>query len=354
VNALAQLIPCRILVVPLRFIGDTILTVPLLRNLKHHYPDAAIDVLASKTSAPLLEPCPYLNQVVIEAKGTPARLDQLRAGRYDLVIILRKSVTMAAMCRLAGIRHVVGYDKQRWFKPLDYKRWGVLLDAAVRYPSLRTQTPQAVSHLGMLTPLGKVPINDHLELWTTEADETAIQGRLEALFSGKRPPSLAVLHTVSASHGKSFAIEQFVEAVQQLNQLGLHLICTGTPGDRPLYDQLAQLSGVSLTNWAGETTLRETVALYRRTEIIVTVDSSPIHLAAAAGVPHIVGVFGPTNEVQWGPHSSQARFRPVFLDLPCRPCYAKICSHNSCRLQLPASAIARAVQELSQTAQGTA
>ena len=95
---------------------------------------------------------------------------------------------------------------------------------------------------------------------------------------------------------------------------------------------------VGLINLAGETSLRETCALYRRTALLLTVDSSPIHIGAAAGVPKIVGVFGPTNEKQWGPHFSPGTgdFRPVFIDLPCRPCYAKVCSHNNCRMLLTA------------------
>ncbi len=134
----------KILIVPLRFIGDTILTVPLIRNLRHHYPDAEIHTLVSKTAAPLLETCPYLDDIVIEEKGLIRQLKQLQNGHYDAIFILRKSVTLAALAALAGISYRIGYDKQRWFKPIHYKRWGIALTHQVSYPSLKTTTPQVL------------------------------------------------------------------------------------------------------------------------------------------------------------------------------------------------------------------
>ncbi len=336
--------PQRILVIPLRYIGDTILTVPLIRNLKQQFPDARIDVLCSKTAASLLEPCPYLHQVLIEPKGTSARLKLLKQGQYDQVYNLRKSVSMALLCKLAGIPAVIGYDKQRF--PFGYKRWGWFLDYKATYPGLRTQTPQPVSHLGLLKATGLNPTNDHLELWATDADRQAIATLLQnhtASLSNK----LAVLHAASASHGKQIDLHKFTESLRHLHQAGYKLIATGTASDEALYQELAKAAKIPLINLAGKTSLRETFALYQSIQVLLTVDSSPIHLGAAAGVPNIVGVFGPTNEKQWGPHNPATQFQPVFMDLPCRPCYAKVCEHNNCKVQLTGEQIASAVKQLS-------
>lgn len=335
--------PQRILVIPLRYIGDTILTVPLIRNLRRQFPQAEIDVLCSKTAAPLLEPCPYIRHTLIEPKGTQARFQLLKQGRYDQVYTLRKSVTMALLCKLAGIPQVIGYDKQRF--PFGYKRWGLFLDRKARYPGLRTETPQPVSHLGLLKAAGLSPTDDHLELWATEADQQAVSSllRTNGIQEGQK---LAMLHAASASHGKQIELEKFADSLKHLHQAGYQLIATGTASDHALYAELAQTASVPLLNLAGQTSLRETFALYQRTQLLLTVDSSPIHLAAAAGIPNIVGVFGPTNEKQWGPHNTTAQFRPVFMDLSCRPCYAKVCEHNNCKTQLTGQQIAEAVQKL--------
>jgi heptosyltransferase-2 len=334
--------PKNILVIPLRYIGDTILTVPLIRNLRRLFPEARIDVLASRVSAPLLEPCLYLNEVIIEPKSTGERLKLLKEKRYDSVFLLRKSVSMAALCQLAGIPVRVGYDKQRF--PWGYKRWGWFLTHQARYPSLKTDTPQAVSHIGLLSACGMTAQDDYLELWSTPEDEQCVDTILRE-HSGptEEPRPIAVLHAASASHGKQVELNRFIPSLQALQAGGYRIFTTGTAGDAAGYETLAQEAGVPLINLAGKTSLRETFALYRRTQLLLTVDSSPIHVGAAAGVPDIVGVFGPTNERQWGPHNSAVRFQPVFRDLPCRPCYAKVCEHNNCRTQLTGEQIAAAV-----------
>ncbi|MBY0404156.1 MAG: glycosyltransferase family 9 protein, partial [Cyanobacteria bacterium] len=194
------------------------------------------------------------------------------------------------------------------------------------------------------------PIN--LTLWTTPEDEIAIETLL-ALHHIPPQSKLAGLHLVSASHGKFFAVEKFIEPVQALHQEGYTLITTGLESDVPIYEKLAEFSGVPLVNWAGLTSLRETAALFKKLSILITVDSSPIHLACATHVPKVLGVFGPTNEKQWGIDNPRIQFQPVFLDLSCRPCYAKICEHNSCRVDLTGADILAGLKTLLNSAQTT-
>lgn len=336
-------VPQNILIIPLRYIGDTILTVPFIRNLRHQFPAARIDLLTSKTSAPLMAVCPYLDQVLVEPKGILARLRLLREHRYDAVFMLRKSVSMSMLAKLAGVSTVVGYDKQRF--PFGYKRWGCFLDIQARYPGLKTETPQAISHLGLLSACG-IPVQDtYLELWSTEADEQQVLRLLEDhQIDANRP--IAIFHAASASHGKQIEGMKFLESLRYLNEKGYQIVATGTPSDQPLYEKLQQQLTFPLNNLAGKTSLRETFALYKKSQLLLTVDSSPIHLGAAAGIPKIAGVFGPTNEKQWGPLNASVQFKPVFMDLPCRPCYAKICEHNQCRTLLTGEQIRAALQSL--------
>jgi ADP-heptose:LPS heptosyltransferase len=353
-KSLKPLAPKKILIIPLRYIGDTILTVPLIRNLRTAFPQAQIDVLASRTSAPLLETCPYLSSVLIEPKSSLERVKLLQRNSYDAVFLLRKSVSMAMLCLLAGIPVRVGYDKQRF--PWSYKRWGWFLTHTARYPGLKTDTPQAVSHLELLKAVGLQPVDDHLELWSTPTDEQKVDELLLAAFSSAGELTsvqddlnvrrLAVLHAASASHGKQIELEKFAASLKTLHADGYTIFTTGTQQDYAGYEELSRQTSVPICNLAGKTTLRETFALYRRIQLLLTVDSSPVHLGAAAGVPKIVGVFGPTNERQWGPHNTQTQFNPVFMNLPCRPCYAKVCEHNNCRTQLTGQQIANALHNV--------
>jgi ADP-heptose:LPS heptosyltransferase len=257
---------------------------------------------------------------------------------------------MAALAFLAGIPQRIGYDKQRFPAPLHYKRWGFFLTHQASYPALKTDMPQALSHLGLLRAFGQeLAIDSGLELWSIPDDDAAVTNLLSRHQVDPGRP-MAVLHAASASHGKQIALDKFADALRLLAKQGYQLLATGTSADVPGYESLKARCDLPLSILAGQSSIRETFTLYRRIQLLLSVDSSPIHLAAAARVPRIVGVFGPTNERQWGPYygeteSSVGRFFPVFMDLACRPCYPKVCSHNNCRELLSAAQIALAVQQ---------
>ncbi|HYP16355.1 MAG TPA: glycosyltransferase family 9 protein, partial [Opitutus sp.] len=114
--------PQRILVIRYRFIGDTVLAIPFLRNLRRAFPQATIDVLAEPVSGDALAHCPYKNELLYFAPRAKASSPHprsllacarlLRARRYDRVYILRRSFSSAILPLLAGIPHRVGLSTE--------------------------------------------------------------------------------------------------------------------------------------------------------------------------------------------------------------------------------------------------
>lgn len=342
--------PKRILVSPLRFLGDGVLTVPLLRALRQHYEHARIDVLVPPHMVNLLERCPYLTEAIVEPKSKVALLQMIRARRYELGIVMRRSVSEALVMKLAGIKTLIGYDEQRFPPPLGYKRWGWFLDEMLPFPPLDTDIPQVRTYLQLLSPLGADIADETLELWADEDDKLKVAALFNqhGIETGK---PLAMLHATSASLEKAMTVEQFVPALQMLHQQGFEVVTAGTAGDGAFYETLSARAGVSVFNLCGQTTLRQTYALMLKLDLLLSIDSAPIHMAAAAGVPQIVGIYGPTNHVQWRPYPYEGHFTPVFnRQLDCRPCAPKVCGHNRCRTDLTGAAIAQALADhLNQT-----
>jgi heptosyltransferase-2 len=113
----------RILVIRYRFIGDTILTVPFLRNLRKAYPHARIDVLVGPTSGQVLDGCPYIDSTIEYDTTRFHKYDrgdggkrsfwsyffELRKHKYDLVFVLKRSLSSAVLAFGTGARHRVGY-----------------------------------------------------------------------------------------------------------------------------------------------------------------------------------------------------------------------------------------------------
>ncbi len=338
--------PKRILVAPLRFIGDGVLTVPLLRALHLTYPEAQIDLLLPKSMMNLFELCPYVHRVLTWPKSRMELFRQVQSQDYDIGIVMRRSWSDAFIFRQAGVRYLVGYDEQRFPMPLGYKRFGLFLDKAVPFPPLNTDVPQVKTYLELLYSIcpKAAPATESLELWADELDEVSVEQLLDHYRIDPADP-IAVIHGTSASREKALAFDKFIPGLRALEHHGYALVAFGTQSDRAFYDELARLAGVSLVNVCGETTLRQSFVLLRRTKILFSLDSAPIHMAVAADVPSIVGIYGPTNEKQWRPYPYSGNFTPVFnRDLSCRPCVPKLCSHNRCRVDLNPLDISQAIE----------
>src|ERR1700688_3602013 len=115
----------RILVMRYRFIGDTILAVPFLRNLRYAYPSAYIDVLVGPQSGTVLNGCPYINDLIVfnttdfhkydrdqTKRGFLSYAHDLYHRDYDLIFVLKRSFSAALLAWLSGARYRVGHNTQ--------------------------------------------------------------------------------------------------------------------------------------------------------------------------------------------------------------------------------------------------
>ena len=135
----------KILVVRYRFIGDMILTIPFLRNLRYAYPNAQIDMLVAPNSGEVIENCPYVNNFIYfdttrkhkyeigkgEKKSFWHYVKLLRKEKYDKAYVLKRSFSSAMLCFLAGIKERIGYDSEHR---------GFLLTKRVKYDTKKHES----------------------------------------------------------------------------------------------------------------------------------------------------------------------------------------------------------------------
>jgi heptosyltransferase-2 len=320
----------KILVVRYRFIGDTILTVPFLRNLRAAYPDAVIDVLVGPKSGEVLEGCPYINDLIVydttrfhkydsgegKARGFWSYVRQLRAKKYDTVFLLKRSFSSAALGFLIGAKNRIGYATEG-------RSW--LLTRAVAW---RQDIHEVESLLSVLQAVGIACDDGHLEAFASQ-DEVAQVLAIEPALKEKR--SYVLIHAAAAHPDKLYPLEKWALLLRRLiGELGLTPVFSGDKQDIATYEKLAQLAELEQPlTLAGRLSLRQSMALYSLMDLAVCVDSGPAHLAAAAGVPTIA-LFGPTDPVRWRPYGPA--HAAVFDEtLACRPChYQKTCQDREC------------------------
>jgi heptosyltransferase-2/heptosyltransferase-3 len=140
--------------------------------------------------------------------------------------------------------------------------------------------------------------------------------RAQGIAMGDR---LVVLHPGTGGPAKLWFPERWAAVADALVGAGARLALTGGPGEEPLVEAVAARMGVRPLTLAGQTTVGQLAALLRRAAFVLGVDSGPLHLAAAQGVP-TVHLYGPGDAQRFGPWGDPARHAVVRADLWCSPC----------------------------------
>lgn len=288
-----------------RFIGDTILTVPFLRNLRNSYPDAKIDVLVGPQSGEVLEGCPYVDKLIVydttrfhkydsgegEKKSFLSYVLSLRKERYDTAFVLKRSWSSALLALLIGARTRVGYATE-----------GRQILLTHHVPHL-TNMHEVDSTLSVLESAGIAVSDRYLEGFVSDLEQVQI----EALPEWRQlacATKKVLIHAPAAHPDKLYPIESWAEIVKILSeQHGYLPVFTGAKQDIELYESLQDLAGAKGVNLAGRLTIRQSLALYANLDLAICTDSGPAHLAAAAGIP-TVALFGPTDPARWHPFSA--------------------------------------------------
>ena len=314
----------RILVIRYRFLGDTILTVPLLRALRQAQPNAKIDMLVGPVSGQVLSGCPYVDEFIEfdttrfhkydkgkgEKKSYFSYLLELRKRKYDVIFVLKRSLSSAFLAFACGAKVRAGYATEGR---------SLLLTHPVPW---NTEIHEVESVLSVLEAVG-IPTGDKLlEAWISDEETNSVLGKVKELRSYK---NRVLIHAAAAHPDKTYPLPLWAEVIKGLNsEFGITPFFTGDRADRGTYEELERLSGVKSVNMAGELSVRESMALYKEMDLAVCVDSGPAHLACAVGIPTVT-LFGPTDPNRWRPLGplTQAVFDET---LECRPChYKKTC-----------------------------
>jgi heptosyltransferase-2 len=335
-----------ILVMRYRFIGDTVLTVPFLRNLRAAYPAARIDLMLEPFSGQVIEGCPYIDQVIpfefktIHAYSTPSQRGKIagyihywkmiKDRNYDAVFVLKRSLSSALLVLAAGVPRRIGFATEGR---------GLALTDPVLY---RQDQHEVENFLDCLRVLD-VPIQSRdLELWpSSEGDQKVLSLFAEAGW--KAEDVKIIIHPVASLHAKQWPLDRFAEVMAALKKKHtVRFIYTGAKSDAALYHEIEDMGSFSGLNLCGVTNLHENISVYRAANLFFGVDSGPMHMAAAVGVP-VVALFGPTDERKWGPWGNYHSV--ITKRLACHPCKPHKCADNECMKQITVKEVLQTIEE---------
>src|SRR5881394_3424392 len=334
----------RALVVKLRHHGDVLLAAPVLSVLKAHAPAIEVDALVYDDTAPMLAGHPALSRLHVIGRrwrslGALARLRhehalfrELRARRYDLIVHLSEQPRGAWLARTLGARFTVGpVDRERgswWHKSFTHL-----------YPLVRNRHHVEVN-LDALRRIGVQPgLNERKVVFVPgDAAEARVRDLVVEPF--------VHMHPASRWHFKCWPAERNAALADRLAGEGHRVVMTSAPDEIGFIDEILGKMRSQPVNLAGKLSLKELGALIARARLFIGVDSMPMHLAAAMGVP-TVALFGPSSEVVWGPWNVEQRV--VTTTHSCRPCGVDGCGGSKvseCLTLLGVEPVHAAAQEL--------
>lgn len=303
----AERVPRLVLRAP-NWIGDVVLSLPALRDLKRNFPDARLDVLARPWVAPLYEALPEVAGVVL-SRGIRADAAALR-GSFDVGVLFTNSFGTALSLALAGV-------PERWGYATEAR--GALLTRRAWPPDATRGRSQVYYYRAMLAGVGlQVSASPDAALrcpdaWSRQAAERLGDG-----------PVIGVNPGAAYGSAKRWVPARYAAAAERLAaERGARIALLGGAGERPLADAIAGALRKPPVDLCGRTTLPELVGVLSRLDLLLTNDSGPMHLAAALGTP-LVAVFGPTDWRETAPVGPGARSL-VREDVECAPCMLREC-----------------------------
>ncbi|GHO67010.1 ADP-heptose--LPS heptosyltransferase [Ktedonobacter sp. SOSP1-52] len=321
--------PKRILVIRVDLIGDLVMSMTVVRQLKRTYPEAEIDLLAIPSSASIVRGDPDITQLLTydpniwrrpkallqtrNWREAQALRQQMRERDYDLAVSVSGpwasilSVLSRAPRRVGfGAEGYPGFMTEsvpgrHWAEgerkhEVDYcmellHACGATLDQESRVPTLH------------VTPKSEQEVADLLQV------------------EGIDPQKPLVACQVSSHNGyaKRWPIPYWARLIERLvNEDGMNVVLTGAPKDQPLIEAVLKRTRAHMYNFAGKTNLPQLAALLKRADIVISGDSGPMHIAAAVG-SELIAIHGPTDPQMSGPVSPHATV--LRSDIWCSPCY---------------------------------
>jgi ADP-heptose:LPS heptosyltransferase len=309
--------PRRILLLRLERIGDLLMALPAIADVRAAAPQAEIDLVVGSWNAELASAIRGITRVhTLDASwlargSTGASLPALlsaaagwRRHRYDLALNFEPDVRTNLLLAMSGAAWSVGYRSAGG---------GAALDQVLEYqPSAHTTDNARRLVASVLHVPAQSSASPILELPSAKTREAEI-----LINRANRP--LVALHVHGGRAVKQWEPDKFATVAAELvRRRDATIVLTGGPGDRGLVQTVAGvLPPNRVLDISNLTDLLTVAAVLARCDLMVTGDTGPMHLAHAVGTP-IVAVFGPSDPRRYAPRG--ARDRIVRVDLPCAPC----------------------------------
>ncbi len=341
--------PRRLLVMAPNWLGDAVMALPAVADMRRAFPEAHIVVAARASVAAVFDMVPGVNEVVtLEWRGKLGARDafradvaRLKAAAGDTALLLPNSFASAWLVWRARVR-------QRWGYARDFRSW--LLTRAVATPEGSRHHAAYYQHLVRGLGIATGPLDAVIDARAADVAD-ARRLLLDRGWDGRRP-LMAVAPGAAYGTAKQWLPEHFVTLARTLIEGdGATVVLVGGAGDAAttalVQGSLPEPLRAFALDLAGATSLHALAGVLSLASACVSNDSGAMHLAAALGVP-VAAIFGATNEHETSPLTRGPRpLRVLVHPVDCRPCMLRECPiDHRCMSRLQPLEVHSAVRDL--------
>jgi 3-deoxy-D-manno-octulosonic-acid transferase/heptosyltransferase-1 len=329
--------PARILIIRLSAIGDVVRTLPALSTLRREHPNAHIAWAVEDRASGILEGHPLHDEAIVferrkivEALKNPLRFHTglslvvqffrtIRSGKFDVAFDFHGILKSGVIAAISGAPKRIGFEKE-FVKEFNH----FFTNEKVR-PS-DPMLPRVERNLELVRPFVSTrSITDKPELGISDRHRQKAKAFIEEKFGDAHP--VVAIHPGTSRKLKMWFPQKFADLCDVLaDSIGAKVMITWGPGEREAAEVICSLAKSGPELGIQTDSLLELAALLEQSDLMITVDSGPMHIGAAVGTP-VVAIFGPTdirvNAPYWPP------VEVVAADVECRPCDEN-CDHARC------------------------
>jgi len=327
----------KILIVRLSAIGDVIHSLPILNALRKKFPDANISWVVEDKAADILLNNPLINKVFVipkqrwkkegfSLKNTREFLDivsSIRKEKFDIAIDLQELFKSGIITYLSGAERRIAHAKTREFADIFVNEKLKAHDIFDPNKMIIERYLEPANYLG--APVEEIkfslpPVNDETKAYIDTLLQNIDKSKPVIVFS---PATIwPTKHWIESYWG------ELLEKLSSDN----NIIFIGSTNDKALINRITTKTNTqNFISIAGKTTILDLIELFNRTDILVTPDTGPAHIANATGKPVIISIFGSTSYKRSAPYGE--KHTALSAELSCQPCFKRKCYKKSCQME---------------------
>jgi lipopolysaccharide heptosyltransferase I len=345
--------PRRILIIRLSSIGDVVRTLPALTSLRRQYPESHIAWAVEDKSSSILEGHPDLDELLVfkrkeiagllkhplcffEGLSLLARfLDKIRGARYDLVLDFHGILKSGLIAAFTRSPNRVGFAKEF------VKEFNHLFTNRKISPS-DARLPRVTRNLELIRPyVSDENITDKPVIGITGNHREKARAFMTEKFGDHHP--LVAIHPGTSRDIKKWSARSFAMVCDMVAEsLDAKVVLTWGPGERGEAELIRSLANSRPEVGMRTDSLFELAAVLEACDLMITVDSGPMHIGSAVGTP-VIAIFGPTDVQVNSPHWQP--YELVSSNMECSPCDEN-CDLAECMAAVTPDAVVAAARKL--------